>query len=208
MNEELKEKLSEALKNAGLPKALLSNLNVEEEGDIKGVIDNLKAMSTPKPLTEEEIIKNPVYRAYADKRVSEAKKKWGKPEPPKPEPPIEGLTAEAIAKIVEDAQAPLKKQLETLTGQRTLESKKSEASKLIQNSKLSDFEKKKALSRIDFNSETSVQEQIESLEDEESERLQFLADNGRLADAPPSLGGGSDLTDEQAEAIAERQNIN
>lgn len=204
MNEELKAALLAALLSAGLSKDLLPIINIENEGEIQGVIDNLKSISTPIPLTEEELSKNVLVQKIADRRVTEALKKVKKPDNDPPTPPT-GLTAESIAKIIEEAQKPLKDQLETLTGQRSLESKQSNASRLIQASKLSDFEKKKALGRLNFDSEMSIEDQISGLETEESDRLQYLADNGRLAAAPPAIGGAGEMTEAEAQAIADRQ---
>ena len=207
MNEELKAKLKAALQNAGLSEGLLANLTVTEEGQIQGVVDNLKLLATRTPLTEEELSKNPLVQKIADRRVTDALKKAKQPETDTPPEPNGQLTAEAIAAIIAKAQEPLQQQLETLTGQRTLESKRNDAATLIATSKLSDLGKKRAPGRLNFESEKTVNEQLMALETEEAETLQFLADTGKLATAPPSIGGAGEMTDADAQAIADRQRV-
>ena len=109
--------------------------------------------------------------------------------------------APAWAKALLKQNETLSKKIETLESGKTLESKKATATQLFEKSEvlkgLKPELKERWIGRIDVNSQTPFEEQIQALEAEFSELVQVNADTNQYA-APAGGGNPKDVTVDQA----------
>lgn len=112
------------------------------------------------------------------------------PTPPNPEPP-KGDDMPAWAKAILDSNKKLEGELEAIKTGKIIETKKQTASELFAKSevlnRIPEAIRQNWVNRIDVNSETPFEEQIQALEAEYSTLVQVSADSGRYA--PPAGGG-------------------
>lgn len=208
MNKELKEKLEKALETQGLDKGLLAFVNIKTEDEIQGVVDNLNKLKTPK-LSVEEILKLPEVAQYADKRVGDAKKKWeeGKQEPPKPQTPPNGITAESIAAIVAEAQKPLLEKLNGFEANKVRDGKLAQAKAALKDSKIPESLQVQYLEQYNPDSETKLEEWVKSSELKHETYVQTLIDSGKLSGQPPLIIDSAELTTEELDAKLEKMAV-
>lgn len=205
MNKELKGKLEKALLDAGLDKGLLAFVNIEKEEEIQGVIDNLNKLKTPQPSLEEQL-KQKEIQSEIDRRISEAKKKWeeGKNDPPTPPTPPSGeLTAEAVAKIVAEAQKPLLEKLNGFEANKTRETKISEARKALESSNIPEKNRGFYLDLYNPDSDIKIEDWVKSSEEKHENYAQSLQDDTKLSTAPPAFMKSGEMTEAEAQRIAE-----
>jgi hypothetical protein len=208
MKKELKEKLEKALQEAGLDKGLLAFITITKEDEIQGVIDNLKGLSTQKPI--EEIIKEKEFQSEIDRRISEAKKKWeesNKQDPPK-DPPKEGaLTTEDITKIIAEAQKPLLEKLEGFEKNKSRDAKIAEARKLLSDSKIPEKLRESRLKYFNPDNDEKLEDWVKQQEEEHEAYQQALIDNGTLSGQPPKYAGDTEPTQEELDSILEASGV-
>ncbi|QQO97040.1 hypothetical protein Nekkels1_39 [Cellulophaga phage Nekkels_1] len=185
MNKELKEKLRLALLNEGLGEGLLAFLSVEKEEDIQGAVSNLKGLTTQQ-LSNEEILKLPIVSQYADKRVGDAKKSWDQKAPtnpaePNPINPSQGLTAEAIAQLLSEAQKPLLEKLEGFEKNKARDAKLAEARNFLNKSKIPEAVRESRLKYFNPDAEVGIEDWVKEQELEHENYHQSLIDSGVLS---------------------------
>lgn len=205
MKKELKEKLEKALQEAGLDKGLLAFITITKEEEIQGVIDNLKGLTTEKPV--EELIKQKEIQSEIDRRITEAKKKWEEGNK-KQDPPVDpkkegGLSTEDIAKIITEAQKPLLEKLEGFEKNKTRESKISEVRKLLEDSKIPESLRESRLKYFNPENDQKMDEWVKQQEEEHEAYQQALIDNGTLSGTPPKYAGNTEPTEEELDKILE-----
>ena len=210
MTKELREKLEKGLQAAGLDKGLLAFVNIEKEEEVQGVIDNLLKLKTPQP-SVEELLKQAKVQSEIDRRISEAKKKWdeaNKPEPnPEPMKP-EGITPEAIAKLVQDAVTaatePLTGKLSEFEKAKTREGKLSQARKALDNSKIPVKNRDFYLELYNPDSETPVEEWVKMSETKHENYVQSLADSTQLAGSSPKFVDNVEPSSDELDAMLDK----
>jgi len=114
------------------------------------------------------------------------------PSPPAPPAPPKGDEVPSWAQAILDSNKKLEGELEAIKTGKMIETKRATASELFGKSevlkRIPETIRKNWENRIDVNSETPFEEQIQALETEYSELVQVSADNNQYA---PAAGGGS-----------------
>ncbi len=114
------------------------------------------------------------------------------PSPPAPPAPPKGDEVPSWAQAILDSNKKLEGELEAIKTGKVIETKRATASELFNKSevlkRIPETIRKNWENRIDVNSETPFEEQIQALETEYSELVQVSADNNQYAGA---AGGGS-----------------
>lgn len=214
MTKEVKEKLEAGLQAAGLDKGLSSFINIEKEEEVQGAIDNLLKLKTPQP-SVEDMLKEAKIQSEIDRRISEAKKKWDEankpnpnPEPPKPE----GLTAEAIAKLVQDAVSaatePLTGKLGEFEKNKAREEKLARARHLLSSSKIPKSLIDSRLKYLNTDAEIQLEDWVKEQEQEHIAYQQALIDSGSVAGAPEKgYKPHTEITEAKAQEIVNRARV-
>jgi hypothetical protein len=122
------------------------------------------------------------------------------PSPPAPPAPPKGDEVPSWAQAILDSNKKLEGELEAIKTGKMIETKRATASELFNKSevlkRIPETIRKNWENRIDVNSETSFEEQIQALETEYSELVQVSADNNQYA--PAAGGGKADIKADEA----------
>lgn len=122
------------------------------------------------------------------------------PNPPNPPAPPKGDEVPSWAQAILDSNKKLEGELEAIKTGKMIETKRATASELFNKSevlkRIPETIRKNWENRIDVNSETSFEEQIQALETEYSELVQVNADNNQYA--PAAGGGKADIKADEA----------
>lgn len=211
MTKELKSKLEAKLQEAGLDKGLLNILSVKSEDEIQGVIDNLSALSTPKPMTTEEILKKQEIQSEIDRRISEAKKKWEGANPPTPadppKPPATETIEEKLAKMLEEKLNPLSEKLGEFEKNKARDAKLSQARQLLKSSKIPESLIESRLKYLNTDSEETLEDWVKNQEVEHEAYAQALVDQGTVSGLPPKPVDTVEPSAEQLDAIIDSTGI-
>lgn len=200
MNEELRNKLIEALKAKGLGEGIANLITIANESEIEGVIASLTA-SLPS-LTKEQKLADAEVKSEIDRRVTMALNK--QTEPPKAPTPTTDETPEWAKGLIEQNKALTDKINAIETGKLT-ESKQQQALSALQKSEvLNDSIKTKWANRIDLNSDVSFEDQVKGLESEFTELRQGLVDATALAGSTPMISSGGKPSDAELESILDK----
>lgn len=131
------------------------------------------------------------------------------PAPPTPPSPPKGEEVPTWAQAILDSNKKLEGELEAIKTGKVIETKKQTASELFGKSEIlkgiPETIRKNWENRIDVNSETPFEEQIQALETEYSELVQVNANSNKYA--PPAGGGSTDLKVDEAVVNAVVGNI-
>lgn len=202
MNEELKNKLIEALKAKGLGEGIANLINISDESEIEGAINSLTA-SLPK-LTKEQKLADKEVQSEIDRRVTMALEKQKAnltPQPPKTE---EDNTPEWAKALIEQNKS-LSEKINAIEQGKITESKKAQALSLLKGSKiLTDSIKSKWENRINLDSEVPFEEQVKGLEDEFIELQQTLVDATNLAGSSPMFKNSGNASDAEIDEILDK----
>lgn len=133
-------------------------------------------------------------------------KKTAEPIPPNSvTPPVNTDDVPAWAKAILESNKKLEGELEAIKTGKVIETKKATASELFGKSeilkKIPDAIRKNWENRIDVNSETPFEEQIQALENEYSQLVQVNADTNRYS---PAAGGGEPIEVKVEDAVVEK----
>jgi len=122
------------------------------------------------------------------------------PSPPAPPAPPKGDEVPSWAQAILDSNKKLEGELEAIKTGKVIETKRATASELFGKSevlkRIPETIRKNWENRIDVNSETPFEEQIQALETEYSELVQVSADNNQYA--PAAGGGKADIKADEA----------
>lgn len=122
------------------------------------------------------------------------------PSPPAPPAPPKGDEVPSWAQAILDSNKKLEGELEAIKTGKMIETKRATASELFGKSeilkRIPENIRKNWENRIDVNSETPFEEQIQALETEYSELVQVNADNNQYA--PPAGGGSAEIKADNA----------
>ena len=122
------------------------------------------------------------------------------PSPPSPPAPPKGDEVPSWAQAILDSNKKLEGELEAIKTGKMIETKRATASELFNKSevlkRIPETIRKNWENRIDVNSETSFEDQIQALETEYSELVQVSADNNQYA--PAAGGGKADIKADEA----------
>jgi len=133
-------------------------------------------------------------------RTLESKANPNPPAPPSPPAPPKGDEVPSWAQAILDSNKKLEGELEAIKTGKMIETKRATASELFNKSevlkRIPETIRKNWENRIDVNSETSFEEQIQALETEYSELVQVSADNNQYA--PAAGGGGTEIKADQS----------
>ena len=117
------------------------------------------------------------------------------PAPPTPPSPPKGEEVPTWAQAILDSNKKLEGELEAIKTGKIIETKKQTASELFAKSevlkRIPEGIRQNWVNRIDVNSETTFEEQIQELETEYSTLVQVNADNNQYA--PPAGGGSAEI---------------
>jgi len=133
-------------------------------------------------------------------RTLESKANPNPPSPPSPPAPPKGDEVPSWAQAILDSNKKLEGELEAIKTGKMIETKRATASELFNKSevlkRIPETIRKNWENRIDVNSETSFEDQIQALETEYSELVQVSADNNQYA--PAAGGGKADIKADEA----------
>ena len=133
-------------------------------------------------------------------RTLESKANPNPPAPPSPPAPPKGDEVPSWAQAILDSNKKLEGELEAIKTGKMIETKRATASELFNKSevlkRIPETIRKNWENRIDVNSETSFEDQIQALETEYSELVQVSADNNQYA--PAAGGGKADIKADEA----------
>ena len=201
MNEELRNKLIEALKAKGLGEGIANLITIANESEIEGAIASLTA-SLPS-LTKEQKLADKEVQSEIDRRVTQAIDKI-KGTPPTPPTPPTDETPEWAKGLIEQNKA-LTDKINAIETGKVIESKQQQALSVLQKSEvLNDSIKTKWANRIDLNSEVSFEDQVKGLESEFTELRQGLVDATALAGSTPMISSGGKASDAELESILDK----
>ena len=200
MTKELKEKLEQAMLGAGLDKGLLAFVSIESEDQIKGVVDNLTSLKTPK-LSDDEILKLPIVQKYADRRVTEGIKKV-ESKISIPEAKSEGDSIEEkLAMLLEAKLSPLSEKLEGFQKEKSRDLKLQEARKALMGSKLPENIRESKLKYFNPDAEIEIEEWVKGQELEHEQLVQSLIDSGSLSRPVEVRNSNTEVDETQVDEI-------
>lgn len=223
----MKEKLKKALKAAGLNEGLADFINITSEDQIEGVVNMAKSTQQSTELDFNKVLSSTEFSNFVEKEgfdkvveiskplqsghdkkvtagittfkdkyfkdIDPSKGKEGKTEP--------GEGDSETLKLVKE----LKKEIEGLKNNNQQSDKLAQATEVFKKSKvIPEKLQKKWGNRIDFDSETSIEDQVKALEDEYTESYQDLVGES-FGKGLPTGGptGGAKASDEEVDELAE-----
>lgn len=187
------KELKEKLLSVGFTEEVLSGI---QEDKLQGLLNSLE----PKELSFDDFLKDPKQQGEFDRRVTKAietvKSKSEKKDDTQTEIKPNGDQPEWVKAILENNRVMAEK-LENLEKGHITKSKTDQAKELMAKSNLPDDLKESWLTRVNINSDTPFDKQIEGLETEYESLIQKFADGKQTGGAPPRKGFDKKPTKEE-----------